>query len=223
MSEPQQTTTPAAGTPAAGGFGATPLRTAWLAILFGFIMEALRLMFAAGFGIFPGFKPIAADLVRQVSWSTFVCVGLALGTAVSQARAPLMGILGLLATPLAFTLSRSIYQGAVKTLEIAGSGAGAPPVLVLATRKAIDYACLGVAIGWIGRHPWGGAVAHVATGLAMGIVFGGTIVALTYRMSPNPLAAADLISRGANEILFPVGCSLVLFAATALGMRVPEI
>ncbi len=133
-----------------------------------------------------------------------------------------MGILGLLAAPLAFTLSRSIHQGAVKTLEIAGSGAGAPPVLVLATLKAIEYACLGVAIGWIGRRPWGGAVAHVATGLAVGIVFGGTIVALTYRMSPDPLAAADLISRGTNEILFPVGCSLVLFAATALGRRVPE-
>ncbi len=64
MIESQQTTAPAASTPAAGSFGATPLRTAWLAILLGFIMEALRLMFAAGFGIFPGFKPIAADLVR---------------------------------------------------------------------------------------------------------------------------------------------------------------
>ena len=111
MIESQQTTAPAASTPAAGGLGATLLRAAWLAILLGFIMEALLLMFAAGFGILPGFKPIAADLVRQVSWSTFVCVGLALGTAVSQARAPLMGILGLLAAPLAFTLSRSIHQG----------------------------------------------------------------------------------------------------------------
>lgn len=185
-------------------------------------MEALLLLFAAGFGIFPSFKPIAADLVRQVSWSTFVCVGLALGTAVSQARAPLMGILGLLAAPLAFTLSRGIHQGAVKTLEIAGSGAGAPPVLLLATLKALEYACLGLLIGWIGRRPLGGAMAHVAAGLAVGLVFGGTIVALTYRMATEPLAAADLVSRGANEILFLVGWSLVLFAATALGKRVPE-
>jgi hypothetical protein len=204
---------------AGGGLGSALFRVAWLAILLGFAMEALLLLFAAGFGSLPGLKPIAADLVRQVSWSTIVCVGLALGTAVSKARAPLMGILGLLAAPLAFTVSRSIHQGAVKTLEIAGSGADAPPVLLLAVLKAVEYACLGLAIGWIGRRAWGGLSAHVATGLVLGLVFGSTIVALTYQMSPEPPATAALVSRGANEILFPVGCSLVLFAATAMGQR----
>lgn len=53
MNEPQQTTAPAASTPAAGGFGATPLRTAWLAILLGFIMEALRLMLRQTLAFFP--------------------------------------------------------------------------------------------------------------------------------------------------------------------------
>ena len=207
---------------AGGGFGSALFRVAWLAILLGFVTEALLLLFAAGFGNFPGLKPIAADLVRQVSWSTIVCVGLALGTAVSKARAPLMGILGLLAAPVAFTVSRSLHQGAVKTLEIAGSGADAPPVLLLAVLKAVEYACLGVAIGWIGRRAWGGLSAHVATGLLLGLVFGGTIVALTYQMSPEPLATTALVSRGANEILFPVGCSLVLFAATAMGQQVGQ-
>jgi hypothetical protein len=218
VNESQQTTA-AAENPPVASLGAKLLRAAWLAILLGFVMEALLLLFAAGFGIFPGLKPIAADLVRQVSWSTFVCVGLALGTAVSNARAPLMGILGFLAAPLAFTISRSLHQGAVKTLEIAGSGVEAPPVLPLAVLKAVEYACLGLALGWIGRRAWGGAAAHVVTGILVGLVFGGTIVALTYQMSPEPLPTAALVSRGANEILFPVGCSLVLFAATALGKR----
>ena len=204
---------------AGGGLGSTLFRVAWLAILLGFVMEALLLLFTAGFGIFPGLRPVAADLVRQVSWSTIVCVGLALGTAVTKARAPLMGILGLLAAPLAFTISRSLHQGAVKTLEIAGSGADAPPVLLLAVLKAVEYACLGLAIGWLGRRAWGGLSAHLATGLLVGLVFGGTIVALTYQMSPEPPVTATLVSRGANEILFPVGCSLVLFAATAIGKR----
>jgi hypothetical protein len=218
VSESQQTTG-AAESPPAGGLGATLLRVAWLAILLGFVMEALLLLFAAGFGIFPGLKPMAADLVRQVSWSTIVCVGLALGTAVTKARVPLMGVLGLLAAPVAFTVSRSLHQGAVKTLEIAGSGADAPPVLLLAVLKAVEYACLGLAIGWLGRRAWGGMSAHLATGLLVGLVFGGTIVALTYQMSSEPPATADLVARGANEILFPVGCSLVLFAATAIGKR----
>jgi hypothetical protein len=218
VNESQQTTA-AAENPPVASLGAKLLRTAWLAILLGFVMEALLLLFTAGFGIFPGLKPIAADLIRQVSWSTFVCVGLALGTAVSKARAPLMGILGFLAAPLAFTISRSLHQGAVKTLEIAGSGVEAPPVLLLALLKAVEYACLGVALGWIGRRVWGGAMIHLATGLLVGLVFGGTIVGLTYQMSPDPPASAELVTLGANEILFPVGCSLVLFAATALGKR----
>jgi hypothetical protein len=221
MTVPQQnvqassTTTSSAG----GRLGSTLFRAAWLAILLGFAMEALLLLFAAGVGIVPGLKPIAADLIRQVSWSTIVCVGLALGTAVSKARAPLMGLLGLLAAPLAFTVSRSLHQGAVKTLEITGSGADAPPVLLLAVLKAVEYACLGMAVGWIGRRAWGGLSAHIAMGLLVGLVFGGTIVALTYQMSPEPPATAALVSRGANEVLFPVGCSLVLFAATAIGKR----
>src|SRR5919112_1115374 len=145
MAVPQQNVQASPTTPegAGGGLGSTLFRAAWLAILLGVAMEALLLLFTAGFGVFPGLKPVAADLVRQVSWSTIVCVGLALGTAVSKARAPLMGVLGLLAAPVAFTISRSIHQGAVKTLEIAGSGADAPPpVLLLAVLKALEYACL---------------------------------------------------------------------------------
>jgi hypothetical protein len=57
-------------------------------------------------------------------------------------------------------------------------------------------------------------------GFAVGILFGGAIVSFTYWTAPEPLAATDLFSRGANEILFPVGCSLVLYSATALGERV---
>ena len=48
----------------------------------------------------------------------------------------------------------------------------------------------------------------------------GAIVTFTNLNAPEPLSAADLISRGVNEIVFPVGCSLVLFSATAVGKRV---
>ena len=222
MNEPQQTTHgTTTSPPAAAGLRRTLLRAAWLAILLGFAMEALLLLVTAGFGIFPGLKPVAAALVTQVSWSTFVCVGLALGTAVSKARAPLMGLLGLLAAPLALGVSRSLHQGAIKALEIAGSASlFTPSLLLLALLKAVEYACLGAIVGWIGKRPWGGLIAHAVSGLIVGIVFGGAIVAFTYLSAPEPLAAADLVSRGVNEIVFPVGCSLVLFSATAVVERV---
>ena len=55
VSESQQTTGAAESAPA-DGLRPTLLRAAWLAILLGFVMEALLLLFAAGFGIFPGLE-----------------------------------------------------------------------------------------------------------------------------------------------------------------------
>jgi hypothetical protein len=204
------------------GFGNTLFRVVWLAILLGLAMETLLLLFTAGFEILPGFNSVVVDLIGKVSWSTIVCAGLAVGTAASKARAPLMGLLGVLAAPLAFHVSRTFQQGVAKTLDVAASDAsvGSQTLILLALLKALEYGFLGVAINWIGRRPWGGALAHAAVGLAVGIVFGGAIVSYTYWMAPEPLAVAGLFSRGMNEILFPVGCSLVLYSATALGERV---
>ena len=206
------------------GLGSAVFRAAWLAILFGFTMEILLLLFTARFQIFPGLESMLADLVGKVSWSTLVCAGLALGTIVSKARAPLMGLLGFLAAPLAFHVSRTLQQGVAKTLEVAAVGApiASQTLLLLALLKALEYGCLGVAVGWVGRHRWGGALAHAAVGLAVGIFFGGVIVSLTYWTAAEPLAATDLFLRSINELLFPVGCSLVLYAATALGEHVRE-
>jgi hypothetical protein len=204
------------------GFGSALFRVVWLAILLGFAMETLLLLFTAGFEIIPGFNSVVVDLIGKVSWSTLVCAGLAVGTAASKARSPLMGLLGFLAAPLAFHVSRTFQQGMAKTLEMAASSApvGSQTLILLALLKAVEYGCLGVAIGWIGRRPWGGALAHAAVGLAVGIVFGGAIVSFTYWTAPEPLAVADLFSRSINEVLFPVGCSLVLYSATALEERV---
>ena len=68
MNEPQQTThSTSSSPPATAGLRVTLLRVAWLAVLLGFAMEALLLLVTAGFGIFPGLKPVAAALVQQVS------------------------------------------------------------------------------------------------------------------------------------------------------------
>ena len=223
MTVTQQTAEASSATShASAGLGSTLFRVAWLAILLGFAMEILLLLFTAGFEILPGFRSVLADLIGKVSWSALVCAGLAIGTAASKVRAPFMGLLGLLAAPIAFHVSRTLQQGMAKTLEVAAAGApvGTYTLILLALLKAVEYGCLGAAIGWIGRRPWGGALAHAAVGLAVGILFGGAIVGFTYWTAPEPLAATDLFSRGANEILFPVGCSLVLYSATALGERV---
>jgi hypothetical protein len=196
--------------------GRTLLRVAWLAIALGLAMEALLLLLGSSFGELLGVKSIVADLAKNLSWSLLVCSGLAVGTAASQARAPAMGLMGLLAAPIAFEVSRVVHKGTLEALEISGGG-DTSPVLV-AVIKGFEYGCLGLAVGWLGRRPWGGAAAHAAAGLAVGLVFGGAIVVLTVP-SGAQMSVADLVSRGVNEVLFPLGCSLVLYASVNLGER----
>ena len=208
---------PTTGSAAVPGFGATVLRVAWMAVLLGLGMEALLVLLVLGFGSLPGVGATVADLVRQVSWSVFVCVGLAVGAAVSKLRVPLMGVLGLLAAPTAFAVARSLHQSAAQALEVSGTlSSSHVSVVVIALLKGLEYGCLGIIIGWVGRRVWGGAFAHVVAGLAVGVVFGGAIVSLTYAAAPEPLPTAQVVSQAVNEVLFPVGCALVLFVAAAV-------
>jgi hypothetical protein len=193
---------------------------AWLAILLGLAMEGLLLLLSTGLGELLGLGTIVADLVRNVSWSVFVCVGLALGTTIAKARVQAMGLLGLFSGPLAFEVSRVFHKGTLEALGASGGGGGADlsPFLI-ALIKGLEYGCLGLAVGWVGSRPWGGLIAHVAVGLVVGVIFGGTIVALTLGSTPT-LSAAAVLSQSVNEILFPVGCSVVLFSARVLGERI---
>ena len=203
---------------ASPNLGVTLLRVAWLAIALGMAMEGLLLLLGAGLGKSLGMGSIVADLVGNVTWSVFVCCGLAVGTAVVKARVPVMGLLGLLAAPTAFEVSRALHKGTLEAMSTAGSGGEVLPPILVGFIKALEYGCLGLAIAWVSQRPWGGAAAHVAVGLLVGLVFGGIIVTLTMGSTPPP-PAADALSVGVNEVIFPIGCSLILFSAGALGQR----
>jgi hypothetical protein len=173
------------------------LRVAWLAILLGLAMEGLLLL-GTGFGDLLGLKPIVAGLVKNVSWSVFVCVGLALGTTLSKIRVPAMGLLGFFAAPLALEVPRVLHKGTLEALAASGGGGDELSPLMVAFIKGLEYGCVGMVVGWLGRRPWGGAVAHMAAGLMVGLVFGGLILLLLLGSSPQP-PAADLWSQGMNE------------------------
>jgi hypothetical protein len=192
---------------------ATLLRVAWLAILLGLLLQLALLLVAAGFGTVAGSRPLLAETCKTVCWSLLVCVGVALGRVAAKARVPLEGVTGLLAAPLALAAANTLQKGVAEALNAAGTPAGPPPLWVLAI-KAAEYACLGLALGWIGRRPWGSALGHTAAGLVIGVVFGGAFLALTVA-SAHP-ALPSLLAKGVNELLFPVGCALVVFFAEVL-------
>ena len=198
--------------------GATLLRVAWLAVILGLGMEVLLLVLGGAVGDALGLKPFIADLVRNVTWSVFVCAGLAVGTTIVKARVPVMGVLGLISGPLAFEISRVFHKGALEALAISGGGGGDISPAVVAVIKGIEYGCLGLGVGWVSQRRWGGAAAHVAVGLLVGLIFGGANLILAAGTTPPPPASALFVD-GVNEVLFPVGCSLVLFSAGALGKK----
>jgi hypothetical protein len=201
---------------ASPNLGVKLLRVAWLAIGLGMAMEGTLLLLSAGLGDLLGLRSIVADLARNVSWSLLVCVGLSVGTAVQKARVPAMGFLGFLAAPAAFEISRVVHKGAIQALAISGSAGDDLSPFLLALIKGLEYGCLGLALGWVSQRPWGGAAAHMAVGFVVGSIFGGTVIALLATSGPE-VSAASLVPRGVTEVLFPVGCSLVLFSAEALG------
>ena len=200
------------------GSTALLLRVAWLAILLGLLLQLALLLAGAGFGIFAGLRPLVAETARNVGWSVLVCTGVAVGRVAAKGRPPLMGIAGLLAAPLALTVANTIQKGIAAALSIPGA-AGTASLWVLAL-KAAEYGCLAAALGWIGRQAWAGAPAYGTAGLLAGMVFGGAVLTVVAQSAPIPLSPAALMVKGVNELVFPVGCALVLFAAEVLEKRV---
>jgi len=219
---PQNSPAPAQAGAAGSDLWRTILRVAWLSIGLGLLLEVLLLLLAAFSGTgghTP--KPFVSDLAQKVSWSFIVCVGLACGSTASKARSGVMGFLGLISAPLAFTIARSLHKGVNQALGVAGAVGGASPFLI-AGLKALEYGVLGAALGAITKRRGGGSLgAHLGTGAAIGLTFGGTILAVLARAAANPMTPVDLAAKGINEVLFPVGCSLVLYAAEAMGKRLP--
>lgn len=211
---PQASPAPAAGSE----LWRKVLRVAWLSIGLGILLEILLLVLAAFAGTAGSSpKPFISDLFQKVSWSFIVCVGLAFGTTASKARAGVMGFLGLISAPLGFSIARAVHKGVGQALGVAATG-GAFPFLI-AIVKGIEYGVLGAALGWLTRRGGTSLGVHLGTGAAIGLTFGTAIVALLVRSAATPPTLVDLAARGINEVLFPVGCSLVLYAADAMGKR----
>lgn len=191
-------------------------RAAWLAIVLGIVLEIVALVITSAFGAGKGARPVVADLVQKTSWSLFVCVGVAFATAVSRGRSAVGGLVGLVAGPLAFQAARIVHKSVVEALTLSTAAAPGPAPLLLGALKGIEYGALGAFLSWLRRQPGRSASDYVFGGLACGVVFAGMVAALVIGMSPGIPTVAALVPRVANELLHPVGCALVVYAAERL-------
>ncbi|MES1242150.1 MAG: hypothetical protein ABUT39_11065 [Acidobacteriota bacterium] len=205
--------------PGAAPLWPTVLRVAWLSIGLGLALEVLLLVLAAFTDTAgAGPKPFLSDLAQKISWSFIVCVGLAFGTTAAKAKEGVMGLLGLISAPLGFAVARAVHKGVKDALGVAGgAAAGASPFLI-GGLKGIEYAVFGALLAWIGKRAMG-LGAHVGAGLAIGLTFGIAIVAATVQAAAAPSTPVDLAAKGINEVMFPVGCALVLYASGAMAKK----
>jgi hypothetical protein len=212
---------PAPAGPVARRLPAMVLRVAWLAIGLGAGVELLLLLLNTLTRAGGSAAPFAADLPSKVSWSFIVCVGLALGATASRARAGVMGLLGLISAPAGFIVARAVHQMASQALDLAPAGGGGASPILLAAIKGVEYAILGALLGWLSRRGSGFA-AHAAAGGVIAVTFGVLLVALQVSPAVHPSVAA-VAGKAINELLFPVGCALAIYAAAGmeehLGLR----
>lgn len=196
------------------------LRAAWLSIALGVLIEIALLSTAVAFGKTGPLSPFLADLAGKMTWSVLVCVGISVGNAAAGARAPVMGLLGLISAPAGFVLAKVAHKSAAQALDVAmaASTSGPTPGQLIVIR-ALEYAVLGLVVGHISRKPWGKLPVYAAVGFAMGAVVATIVLWITIRTAASPPSNLALTSRAVNEVLFPLGCSMVLYSVNALGRR----
>ncbi|MEO8382212.1 MAG: hypothetical protein ABI779_21300 [Acidobacteriota bacterium] len=181
------------------------IHVAWMAIVLGMVMEVIVLV-AGG-----PLQTIVRDTLVKVAWSSIVCFGVAAGAAAAQkVRVPVMGLAGLFAAPAGFAVARVVQKAF--SFGVAQSGGDKMSiVLLLATMKAGEYLAFGLITGWLASERFERAWQYALAGALTGLYFGGLIATVT--TSTGRGSAVPVV---ANEVLFPVGCALVLFASKML-------
>ncbi len=195
----------------------TMLQVTWISISLAFAIEVLLILASAIFFNAGAVKPFLADLAQKITWSVIVCLGLAAGRTVAQERENFMGLAGFLAAPIGFFLANLLHQSVAQALLLAPSGNTSVPVSLIAFIKAVEYGCLGLLLEWIEKRPRKNLGAYLSAGLIVGNAFGGMILFAIIQTANHPLTNAEYLAKAINEIIFPIGCSLVIFASRSLG------
>lgn len=198
------------------------LFAAWASVLLGLCIQGLLVLVALGFGQSLSWPKLLADGARTLSWSMLVCVGTSIGLAALRLRAPIMGLLGLMFGPIGFNVAKTVHKSASQALGMQAETISNAIVIQFTIVRAAEYLLLGLVIGYISRQKWGGFKAHLLAGLFAGLLFGAVMIGLLYSNATKPVPTAMVVSRAVNEVLFPIGCSIVLFGANALGKRLSE-
>lgn len=186
---------------------------AWLAILLGLTVQSLILVAKIAAGGEATAMQVFVDVASGVTWSALVCSGLALGTIAARHRGVIMGALGLISAPVAWAAAKGVQRGVQWMLGGPLETLG-PLVYQVGAAKTLEYAVLGLILGRLIHTSRSTLPAHAVVGLAIGVVFGGAILWLNHSHSVaagSTMPAARAAAICVNELLFPVGCAVVIY------------
>jgi hypothetical protein len=160
-----------------------------------------------------------AQIAGKVSWSFVVCAGISSGMALSSGMPRAMGLLGLLSGPLGFIVAKSIHKSALQALSDTAMPPDAVSPAVMAALRAAEYGVFGLWLGLILRSAPTSFMRYLRAAVVIGVVFGAVFLILFTRARPNA-TMLDILPKGMNELLFPIGCAGVLFVARRTRMAV---
>jgi hypothetical protein len=160
-----------------------------------------------------------ADAAQGVTWAILVCTGVGIGTSIMRARAQIVGLLGAVCAPVAVAAAKGSQSLVASFLELADQQA----VLSLGTIslvRAVEYAVLGYLLGTLAKRGEKRASRYLGIAALVGLVLGGGVMALTAWTAMNsglPYGAPQIAVGMVNEVLFPIGCALVIYGAQMVG------
>lgn len=192
-------------------------RIALLSVALGFAMQALILAATLTGPSLGG--ALLVSLAGGVTWSVLVCAGLGLATTMAKARPLLSGLFALLVAPVALAVAKGLQKAMGGWLNAARTEAVLPLATVSALR-ALEYGLLGWLLGRLVQadqdRPW----PYLRAGMAAGLTFGTAITLLTLRaadVSGERFAPPLLVTTLCNEVVFPLGCALVIYLGQDVG------
>jgi hypothetical protein len=189
------------------------------AIVLGFAIQGLILATKLSGGVMPATSTIIADATQGITWSLLVCVGVGIVTSVSKARPLVAGLVSLLVAPLAVALAKS-SQKVMSGLVSAAEQEAMLSLSAIASLKAVEYGVLGWMLARLVQQSEIRASRYFGTGGLIGLVFGGAIVWIGYQagLAKGLLpGTVQIVASLINEVLFPIGCSAVIYAGQLVG------
>lgn len=189
------------------------------AVLLGLGIQLLILVarLAAG-GPWPG-AALLADTAGGVTWALLVCTGVGIGTSVLRVRAMLAGLLAAICAPIAIAAAKAAQRmvagmtDAVEQQAILSLGS-------ISLARAVEYGVLGFLLGTLAQRGEKRVSRYLGAGCLVGLVLGGAVVWLTHYVAAQAgsgLTSAQLAVGVVNEMVFPVGCAIVIYAGQLVG------